>query len=81
MPVWAQLRTADRDAAEGTVGALEPIVADIRQRCPKAQIILRGDSGFCREESMRWCEEHDVGLHAPRFAGPSSGPQPGRKSN
>jgi len=61
MPVWAQLRMADRDAAEGTVGALEPIVAAIRQRCPKAQIILRGDSGFCREESMRWCEEHDVG--------------------
>ena len=28
----------------------------IRKRCPKAQIIVRADSGFCREEIMAWCE-------------------------
>ena len=56
IPLWAQLRTSDRDAAEGVVAALEQIVGAIRQRCKKARIILRGDSGFCREEIMAWCE-------------------------
>ena len=26
-------------------------------RWPKVKIILRGDSGFCREELMGWCED------------------------
>jgi hypothetical protein len=50
------LRTADHDAAQGVVPALEKIVAAIRQRCPKARIMVRGDSGFGREEIMVWCE-------------------------
>lgn len=56
IPLWAQLRTSDRDAAEGVVPALEQIVAAIRQCCKKVRIILRGDSGFCREEIRAWCE-------------------------
>jgi len=56
IPLWAQLRTSDRDGAWGVVPALEKIVAAIRQRCQKARIIIRGDSGFCREEIMAWCE-------------------------
>jgi hypothetical protein len=55
-PLWAQLRTADHEAAHGVVPALEQIVAAIRKRCRKARIIVRGDSGFCREEIMAWCE-------------------------
>jgi hypothetical protein len=55
-PLWAQLRTADRGADHGVVPALEKIVAAIRQRCPKARIIVRGDSGFSRDEIMAWCE-------------------------
>jgi len=58
--VWAQLRPANRDAADGAVAALEPIVAAVRQRCPKARIIIRGDSGFCREDLMAWCEQHGI---------------------
>jgi hypothetical protein len=58
--VWAQLRTADRDASSGTVEALQPIVAAVRRRCPKARIVVRADSGFCREPIMAWCEEHGV---------------------
>jgi hypothetical protein len=54
--LWAQLRTSDRDGADGVVPALEKIVPAIRRRCPKARIIVRGDSGFCREEIMAWCE-------------------------
>jgi hypothetical protein len=60
VPVWAELRTADGDAARGTVAALERIVAEVRRRCPYARITVRGDSGFCREELMAWCEAHEV---------------------
>ena len=54
--LWSQLRTSARDASEGTVEALEKIVAAIRQRFPKARIVVRGDSGFARDEIMNWCE-------------------------
>lgn len=57
IPLWAQLRGSDTDAAHGVVAALAKIVAAIRKRCPWARIIIRGDSGFCREEIMVWCEE------------------------
>jgi hypothetical protein len=55
-PLWAQLRTSDQDGADGVVAALEKIIPALRQRCPRARIIVRGDSGFCREEIMAWCE-------------------------
>jgi hypothetical protein len=35
-------------------------VAYIRQRSPNARIILRGASGFCRENLLAWCEENGV---------------------
>lgn len=56
IPLWAQLRTADRGAAHGVVEALEQIVAAVRRRCKRARIIIRGDSGFCRDDVMAWCE-------------------------
>jgi hypothetical protein len=55
-PLWAQLRAADHEAAHGVVPALAKIVAAIRKRCREAPIIVRGDSGFGREEIMAWCE-------------------------
>ena len=55
-PLWAQLRTAEHEAAHGVVPALEKIVAALRRRCRRARILVRGDSGFCREEIMAWCE-------------------------
>lgn len=55
-PLWAQLRTAEHEAAHGVVPALEKIVAALRKRCPQGRIIVRGDSGFGREEIMAWCE-------------------------
>jgi hypothetical protein len=60
IPLWAQLRTSDQDAANGVVPALEKIVAALRQRCRRARIVVRGDSGFCREEIMAWCESAGV---------------------
>jgi hypothetical protein len=56
IPLWAQLRTSDHSAAQGVVPTLAKIVAAIRKRCRKARIIVRGDSGFGREEIMAWCE-------------------------
>jgi hypothetical protein len=56
IPLWAQLRTADRGAAHGAVEAMEKILALIRKRCRHARIILRADSGFARPELMALCE-------------------------
>ena len=67
----ARLRTADRDAAAGTVEELERIVGRIRKRWPGVEIWLRGDSGFCREDLMAWCEAQGVSTcwGSPRIPG------------
>lgn len=59
-PVLAWLRQSDRDAAWGAVDKVAKIVAALRRKFPRVQIILRGDSGFCRDELLRWCERHGV---------------------
>ena len=56
VPLWAQLRSSDKDASAGTVEALEKIVAAIRERFPRVKILVRADSGFSREAIMAWCE-------------------------
>jgi hypothetical protein len=56
----ARLRPADQDGAAGAVEEVERIVAQVRQRWPRVQIVVRADSGFCREELMHWCEKHGV---------------------
>lgn len=56
----SRLREANVDASFGAVAELERIVARIRQRWPEVRIIVRGDSGFAREELMSWCESHSV---------------------
>ncbi len=57
----AKLRPSNIDAAAGSVGQLQRIVAQIRAQWPDVQIVIRGDSGFCRESIMSWCESNDVG--------------------
>src|ERR1700681_4576103 len=59
VPLWAELRTSEGDAARGAVEALQKIVPAIRKRCPKAKIIVRAARGFCREEIMAWCEAQE----------------------
>jgi len=56
----AKLRTADRDACDGSVEVLAFLVERIRKRWPEVRIIVRGDSGFARDNLMTWCEDHDV---------------------
>ena len=55
-----KLRPADLDASTGAVKQVARIVEQIRRRWPQVRIILRADSGFCRESLMRWCEENRV---------------------
>ena len=56
----ARLRPADREAAAGSVAEVARLVRQLRQRWPAVRIILRGDSGFCRDELMAWCEANGV---------------------
>ena len=56
----ARLREANHDAAFGCLAEIRRIVAQIRAAWPGVKIILRGDSGFCRNELMNWCEGQGV---------------------
>jgi hypothetical protein len=56
----ARQRASNQDASAGSREEVERIVKQIRQRWPKVGIILRADSGFCREELMAWCEQNRV---------------------
>ena len=56
----ARLREANHDAAFGSLQEIQRIVGQIRMTWPAVKIILRGDSGFCRNALMSWCENHGV---------------------
>jgi hypothetical protein len=56
----ARLREANHDASFGCLAEIRRIVAQIRAVWPEVKIILRGDSGFCRNELMSWCESCGV---------------------
>jgi Transposase DDE domain group 1 len=56
----ARLREANHDAAFGSLQEIRRIVAQIRVAWPEVKIILRGDSGFCRNDLMSWCEDNGV---------------------
>jgi hypothetical protein len=56
----ARLREANHDASFGCLREIQRIVKQIRTAWPKVKIVLRGDSGFCRNELMNWCENNDV---------------------
>ncbi len=56
----AQLRPADQDGAAGSVAKLAGLVERIRRVWPDVQIIVRADSGFCRDNLMSWCEAQGV---------------------
>ena len=56
----ARLRESNHDAAFGSLAEIQRIVAQIRAAWPEVKIILRGDSGFCRNELMSWCESNRV---------------------
>lgn len=56
----ARLRPSNIDASAGALEEVQRIVKALRRVWPEVEIILRADSGFCREPLMKWCEEHQV---------------------
>lgn len=56
----ARLRPSNIDASAGSLEEVQRIIRQIRARWREVRIILRADSGFCREELMVWCEKHAV---------------------
>src|SRR6201990_1308488 len=56
----AKLRRADIDAAAGAIEEVARVVANIRGQWPRVRILLRGDSGFCREALMGLAEANRV---------------------
>ena len=56
----ARLRSSNIDAAAGALDEVQRIVEALRRAWPKVEIVLRADSGFCRDELMTWCESNGV---------------------
>lgn len=56
----ATLRPANIDASAGALEELIRVVSQIRARWPQTRILLRADSGFCREALMAWSEANQI---------------------
>jgi Transposase DDE domain group 1 len=59
-PLAALLRPSNIDASAGSLEHIQRIIQRIRQAWPHVEIVLRADSGFCRDYLMRWCEANRV---------------------
>ena len=55
-----RLRPANIDTSADALAEVERIIKQIRESWPEVEIILRADSGFCRESLMSWCEANQV---------------------
>ena len=56
----ARLRQSNIDGSAGALEEVKRIVGQIRENWPAVWIILRADSGFCRDGLMDWCENNGV---------------------
>ena len=56
----ARLRRSNIDVGAGAVEEIARIVRQIRRRSSRVRILLRADSGFCRDTMMSWCEANRV---------------------
>ena len=57
----AYLRPSDIDACKHTRAVLKLLARRLRAAWPEVKITIRGDSGFCRWRTMRWCDSHGIG--------------------
>jgi hypothetical protein len=55
------LRRSRIDGAKNATALIKLLIARLRQAWPDVPIIVRGDSGLCRQRLMCWCERHAVG--------------------
>jgi hypothetical protein len=56
----AYLRPSCIDGARHSAAILKLLVHRLRQEWPEVRIIFRGDSGFCRQRILNWCERSGV---------------------
>lgn len=54
------LRRSRIDGAKNAAAVIKLLVAQLRRIWPDTRIIVRGDSGFCRQRLLRWCERSGV---------------------
>lgn len=54
------LRPSRIDGAKHAAAVLRLLVNRLRRAWPEVNIIIRGDSGFCRQRLLRWCERANV---------------------
>lgn len=55
------LRRSRIDGAQYSAAVIKLLVTHLRQAWPEVRIIVRADSGFCRQRLIRWCERQKVG--------------------
>ena len=55
------LRRSRIDGARHAAAVIKLLVTRLRQAWPTVRLIVRGDSGFCRQRLIRWCERQEVG--------------------
>ena len=56
----ARLRPCNQDGAAGCIQEVRDIVERFRQAWPAVRIVVRDDSGFCRDELLSRCENQEV---------------------
>lgn len=54
------LRPSRIDGAKHCAALIKLLVTRLRQTWPEVRLTVRGDSGFCRQRLIRWCERHGV---------------------
>ena len=56
----AYLRPSRIDGAKHSAAILKLLVKRLRQKWPQVRIVFRGDSGFCRQRIINYCERANV---------------------
>ncbi len=56
----AYLRKSNIDAAKHAWAILSLLVKRLRAAWPRTKIVIRADSGFCRDRMLTWCDRHEV---------------------
>ncbi len=60
--LWSELQTCDESPTRNSVHAVRTIIERLRSLPGWEDVvfIVRGDSGFCRDDLMKWCEINSV---------------------
>jgi hypothetical protein len=58
--VTSLLQPSWKDGAKHAGAILKIITDKLRQKWPDIKIIYRGDSGFCRQRHLNWCDKNNI---------------------